>query len=346
MKKVKAFFVKVSNQAKMNTGPVNPQLQADKFLCVFNAMAREGHIDLARKLTGLCRATRESDNLWDDINYSAVKAKKNHSPLSYAISNGDMVRVEFLLKHGADNVFYDPYDTRMPLIHAIRTGSVEMINLLVSYGAAVDYIDTNAIQSINPLLTACTYDNAAVVATLLDLGAKIDNGDDLTPLMVACEYHNIAIIRLLCSRGAAMDVIDQYGYTLLMQAIHKNHAEIVEELCRLGANVNQTNSRGSTALMEACKDRGNYRIADTLCYYDANVNAVDNRGWTALLYAAKEQNFGLVALLLDYGADVNAVNNEDQTAITLASKRRRWRDDCDDEQDEVIDILVSYGATY
>lgn len=330
----------------MNTGPVDPQIVADKFLYAFNIMAREGHSELARKLSGICRATRESDNLWDDINYAAFKAEKTCSPLSYAISKGDTVRAEFLLKHCADNVFYGPRNTVTPLLQAICNGDVDMIILLINYGAPVNYTGP-----YTPLYVAAKYDNAAVAATLLDRGAKIDtpDGGGYTPLMVACEHHNMAVVNLLCKRGASTEVTDKYGHTVLMQAIHDNHGTILEELCRLGANVNGVNSRGSTPLLEACKGRGNYHAVDTLCYYGANVNAVDEDGWTPLMYATQNQNLGVLNVLLSCEAEVNYMNNLGESAMRIArSRRRRWRDneDNDDDREEIVATLAEFGALY
>jgi ankyrin repeat protein len=328
----------------MNVGPVDSQRVADKFLCAFNVMTREGHTYLAAKLTGLCRATRESDNLWDDINYAAFKKEKLRSPLSYAISKGDLVRAEFLLKHGADNFFYGC----IPHIHlyeAIRNGDVNMIKLLVKYGAPVNHV---GYMNETPLIIAANYDNAAVAAALLDLGANINATtiDGRTALMRAVGGHNTAVIKLLCNRGAAIDVTDNFDSSALTLEIVAQwgrlkyaaayREDIVGLLCSLGVNVNAADSQGTTPLHWAA--HGVYSIVVTLCSYGADVNAATHEGWTALMHASNVGNLNIAKALLDRGANVNAVTKSGRTALTLACKVS------DKDPQSMISLLKEHGA--
>jgi ankyrin repeat protein len=197
----------------MNTGPVDPQFVADKFLRAFNCMAQEGHFELARKNSGLCRVTRVDQLLWDAINYNYEKVR---SPLCYAITKSDLVRAEFLLKHCADNVFYDVHDPRAPLQHAVELGNPEMVLLLLKYGAGVNAAD--------------------------NLG--------WTALMRASQSGNIAVVKVLCSHGASLDMVNLGGTTALIVAAANNHIDVMELLLAHGAKIN-TVAGGMTALLWA-----------------------------------------------------------------------------------------------
>jgi ankyrin repeat protein len=197
---------------------IDPQLVADQFLRAFNVMAQNGHHKLARSLSGMCRATRVDDNLWDAICYYGAQDKR--TPFMYSCQKGDVERVRFLLPHcGAEELYHEYSDRDGPLFIAARNGRLAVVAILCKY------IKDHKIEGALDFLSAT-------------------NGR--TPLMVAvgwsaertekARYRDVATC--LVQYGCDLNAVDELGTTVLMQAIYSHDSELVSFVCSLGVDVN------------------------------------------------------------------------------------------------------------
>lgn len=121
------------------------------------------------------------------------------------------------------------------------------------------------------------------------------------------------------------DVVDQFGYIPLLEAIRNNAPAAVHALLAAGADVARLPHygcmRGATMLINAA-DQGNPEVVQALIEAGAAVDIETPSGWTALMLAASRGHADTVRLLVNAGAELRVRNAQGQTALALAQKRR------------------------
>jgi hypothetical protein len=128
------------------------------------------------------------------------------------------------------------------------TGSVEIVELLLSKGANPNFADKSGKTALH--IASRTSSNSAVVRSLLDAGANpnAQTAVGSSPLHYAVQY-DVDSIRLLLAKGARADVTDAGGQTPLHAAAYMaDNADAVRLLIAAGANVNARDDRGRTPL--------------------------------------------------------------------------------------------------
>ena len=108
---------------------------------------------------------------------------------------------------------------KMPLTHAVFTGDMDTVGVLIEHGADVETISNNR----NSLMISAWAGYPDLVAFLLAKGADVNakNKFDQTPLMFAARHaHNdlqksMGVVGLLISNGAIADAVDANGFTAL-----------------------------------------------------------------------------------------------------------------------------------
>ena len=136
------------------------------------------------------------------------------SAFLFAAQCGNFGATYFLLNNGV-NVHYQDDQA---LFYACGNGYIEIVKLLVSYGADVN----------KGLAVACQEGHEEVVKILLKDGLDYDEA-----LGLACQRGHLAIVKLLCQRGANIHSRDEGP---LLVAIDRGHVQIVEYLLKRGAN--------------------------------------------------------------------------------------------------------------
>lgn len=206
--------------------------------------------------------------------------------LSNAATAGDVVRVRYLLEHGAD------VDTRddegyTPLLTAVKTRYNDLTRFLIQHGADVNLADRDG---WTPLMYAAWRDSPEIVGMLLEKGAQLEtaNQQGLTPLCIAAQHGRSGAIAALLAAGANANLsVGAGGYTPLMLALVGGWDDAAAKLVERGADVNAQNKAGITPLIIA-----------------AAANRVDS-----------------VRLLLQHGADAGAASEDGTTALGIASER-------------------------
>lgn len=282
-------------------------------------------------------------------NSNALTAK-NESMLMYAVENGYVDGVRFLLEQGAD-MWQAEADGRTVIGTAVKNAAkhpevvalleerLKDINepgyngetLLMLYagsgrdadfarvaekGGDIFKVD-NAGKTL--LMYAAEGGNTKIVDYLLNKGANIAAKDNAgrTALMYAAGSGRDAAARLLAEKGAKTGEADYEGKTVLMYAAEKGSPETAARLIDDGISFAAADNEGRTALMYAAGS-GNVPMAEMLLEKGDDVDKTDVRGRTALAYAAKNGNAEIIRLIRDYGADIYLADKDGKQPVVYA----------------------------
>ena len=170
--------------------------------------------------------------------------------------------VRWYLTIGVDPNTQAEYDGNTLLMFASNAGHLEVVRLLLEYGANPNI--QNEYQ-LTPLIDASEKGHLEIVRLLLENGAdpnrRLHNED--TPLIIASRIGHLEIVRLLLEYGANPNLKNKYGNTPLMLASQKGLLEMVRLLLEHGADPTIKDKYGFFALMYALK-QGNNDIVDLL----------------------------------------------------------------------------------
>jgi len=145
-------------------------------------------------------------------------------------------KVEFLLKNGANsNAIYWP-DTSI-LEVASKIGDIKSLNVLIKYGANVNYqghLDQTALHRAK---------NAAIAISLIKNGAKVNSFDSFnqTPLHKTKDSN---FAKILLDNGANINIKNVFGDTPLHLAVEHNNYDLAKLLIVRGADINIKNQKG------------------------------------------------------------------------------------------------------
>lgn len=120
---------------------------------------------------------------------------------------------------------------------------------------------------------------------------------------------DLSLTKLLIESGCNIDSKDNYGRTILYDAIVKGFKSIVEELCLAKINVNHQDNNGKTPLHFA-SIHNQFDIAKVVIRFGADVNLKDENGNSPLFDAVfnSKGNQDIILLLLENGADYKTPN--------------------------------------
>lgn len=194
---------------------------------------------------------------------------------------------------------------RSGLHTAAADSDAKEVRNLIARGQNVNQKDENY-SHITPLFLAVENGSLEIVEILLGFGARVNARDDnrQTPLMRLDEDAAPELVNALLKYGAKVNLFDSEGNTALILAAHSVKAEVLEVLIRHGASVDAPNRAGRTALMEAA-DADNLANVRVLLAAGANVNLKDKQGETAFDLTTDEE---IEKLLMEYGAAVEQEN--------------------------------------
>ena len=228
-----------------------------------------------------------------DISVKEHDEEDNDSTLlHYAASYGFERCVNVLLSY---NVNVDEvckyYSGRTAMQLAVRQGYIEIANILIDFGADINFKD--GLRGETALHIAAFNGYSEILHLLLQRGAEVNvvaTGSGLTALMHACEYGNDDMVKLLLDFGADVNInTDQYAIAefptnALFIATSNVHVEIQKMLLARGASIIQECENGEiiSAFTEA---EPFHEIFDNL----------DN--WPTTMFLIMMENYGVTNTL-------------------------------------------------
>lgn len=233
-------------------------------------------MDLFRKALSndLDKAQRMIEEDYDIINSHSDEM----TPLIFAIYQGNLPVVQFLLEQGADANIPD-LKGFSPVYFAIVAKETEegcdILKLLLKNGADL----TASGEKGAPLPSALMCASLKYIKLLLDYGADFGAVGDNSAVYYAARNPNVDVIEfILENQGLHIDHVDSCNRTALHHAAAANNFRVCEFLLQSGAIVNRRCIDGETPLTLAFRK---YFV----CYKDLEA---------------------VVRLLLEYGADATA----------------------------------------
>ena len=163
--------------------------------------------------------------------------------LLIAIAKENVKIVGELLKIGCNPNVTDGMKNHALVIASLK-GNMQIINLLLHYGANIGEALINAIWS----------GNANRVEKILEFGVNLNKVEDTigqSALHIAIERKNLQIVKLLLQHNADPNLIDKLWKSPLHIAVKNGHIGIIKELLKHGAEVDGKDGVKMTPLMSA-----------------------------------------------------------------------------------------------
>uniref|UniRef100_A0A8C2Q0D4 Tetratricopeptide repeat, ankyrin repeat and coiled-coil containing 2 n=1 Tax=Cyprinus carpio TaxID=7962 RepID=A0A8C2Q0D4_CYPCA len=254
------------------------------------------------------------------------------------------IKVSRLLILGGANVNYRTEvlnNAPVLCVHA-HLGYVDMVSLLLEYGASVD---STSESGLNPLGYAAAAGHLGIVTTLCKRKAKLDHLDkhgqcalvhaalrghlETSPqpvtfnksvavqqaLIAAASMGYTEVVACWCHTINSYDTL--WGETALSAAAGRGKMEVCRLLLEQGSAVAQPNRRGVVPLFSSVR-QGHWQIVDLLVLHGADVNLADKQGRTPLMMAASEGHLDTVEFLMAQGASMDLMDKEGLTALSWA----------------------------
>lgn len=189
---------------------------------------------------------------------SKIHKESGCSPLFIACKKGNIEIVEYLLSHcGADveqKGLYEVQDDRSvhhvsPLWCASVAGKVEVVEVLVKYGADVNSVsDTGS----TPVRSACFMTHLDIVRLLVSNKADIQRPNHNGGTCLINSVQSVELCKFLLENGADVNAKDIQNKTALHYAIQEHRSETTKLLLQYNADPFIFSKWGDDALQTSC----------------------------------------------------------------------------------------------
>uniref|UniRef100_A0A8C2JJ84 Tetratricopeptide repeat, ankyrin repeat and coiled-coil containing 2 n=1 Tax=Cyprinus carpio TaxID=7962 RepID=A0A8C2JJ84_CYPCA len=269
------------------------------------------------------------------------------------------IKVSRLLILGGANVNYRTEvlnNAPVLCVHA-HLGYVDMVSLLLEYGASVD---STSESGLNPLGYAAAAGHLGIVTTLCKRKAKLDHLDkhgqcalvhaalrghlETSPqpvtfnksvavqqaLIAAASMGYTEVVACWCHTINSYDTL--WGETALSAAAGRGKMEVCRLLLEQGSAVAQPNRRGVVPLFSSVR-QGHWQVIDKDSFSSLLHGA--DEGLTALSWACLKGHLPVVRCLVERGAATDHTDKNGRTPLDLAAFYG---------DSEVVQFLVDHGA--
>jgi len=199
--------------------------------------------------------------------------RNGDTAVHFAIKSDNWRSLEFLCANRANvNAVTGTGDT--PLTLASGKGDAHMVRVLISYGADVNFIQTNNQQN-SELLLGIIGGSAEVVSELVEHRADVmyQNRDSENALFLACRLNRAAVVHYLCREIVGVDLDMRQdtseGLTALMIAAKYNATDAARVLLSSGCDLwmKSLDAAHSVTAYQLAVEKGNTAVAELIDSY-------------------------------------------------------------------------------
>ena len=239
------------------------------------------------------------------------------NPFTWAVFKGQFENVEFLAAQGSNINIQIDEELRTPLMLAVDSGNIPLIQLLIRLGVDLNLRDENGSTA---LMRALRAKKGNLAKLLIDAGADVNlvDHENSTPIIMAAVMGDVQLLGSLLQKGASPDHYNIYRMTALGVAIDNRQYLAAEFLIQAGASVHLTFGKLSRSpLFWACQDN-QPQLVKLMLAKGAQVDVRDNCGWTPLMQAVCK-GYDCVEPLLEAGAATDATEYYGQSSLTVSA---------------------------
>ena len=148
---------------------------------------------------------------------------------------------------GISIVNYRDKNNKIPLHYAIETKNINVVKMLLDYGASINYVDNKGCNALFYAVSNNMYDLCKIAVSLIaNINVKNCTGENI--LHIACNTQQYDIVNLLIENGANINAYDNNEMTPLHYCIKINNIKLTKLLIDKKCNINTQDINGNTVL--------------------------------------------------------------------------------------------------
>lgn len=275
---------------------------------------------------------------------------------------------DYVASYGYNDVNAGDSNNQTPLFYASAQGNVSVVQALLQAGAHPDGVpqqswssssSSTSVLSWTPLSMAARNGHLDVVQLLLNAGAQanIRSKHNRTALHecsptrgdTSAQETFLDIAACLLAHGADLDVVDNYGSTVLDTTCIRDHARVAAFFIEQGIDTTHRDWEGSNAL-DNCINFGSLDCTALLLGLGrerSGVANIDDNGLSTLHYVATTGSVELMKLFLKSGfcgLDAELKDNQGRTALDIFNGRLDVTEDLRDTFTRLLSSMSTPDA--
>jgi len=222
------------------------------------------------------------------------------TPLFYAIQSNNVQVLSLLVNYGA-NINHMNIYKRTLLQEATISCNTKILNYLISHCNNLENADIHGNNLIFDAVSSGSTEIIKLIASLSEVDVNHINNDGNIVLQQEVILKNNLLAISLMELGADPTIQDKHGKNFLFYSIAKGikNITVLEKAVELGCNINSKSSRNTTILVESLKH-----------FLQTPKSEKEHR----------ESHLEMAKVLIQKGVDINALDDKGETAFFIATR--------------------------